>query len=171
MEERAGYIGEDGRYHFDKISMQEHRAWESKQKIGARFVTLIKKESPAREQSQINAHFERCTVIGRDEEVSATKRTVSDMLLEMALNETQNPKFGKYITIRGRSQFEPGSVAELDKSEMWELKRQAYEMTRELNEDREPERYILLPERGAGSVILKWCALWSERPAEDDEKK
>jgi hypothetical protein len=166
MEERAGYIGEDGRYHFDEAHMRRHRAWEAKQKKGARFVTLIKKESPMREQSQLNAHWERCTILG--DENGVDKRQVSNWLMQDAYTRTQNPAFGEYKKIMGNEYFIVGSVAELDKQEVWELKRAAYEKLQALNEDREPNNWALFPERGAGGVILKMCARWDERPRETE---
>lgn len=164
MEERAGQIGEDGRYRFDEYHMKRHRAWEAKQKKGARFITYIKKESQKREQSQLNAHWERCTIIGEDEQVNADKRTVSNWLMEDAFEFTQNPAFGEYVTMGGKTQFSPGSVGELQKNEVWELKRAAYKRLQFLNEGREPDMWSLFPERGANGIILRMCAMWEERP-------
>ena len=168
MEERAGKII-GGRYRFFEEHMRKHRAWEAKQKEGAEFITYIKKVSQNREQSQLNAHWERCTIIGEDEAVHADKRTVSNWLMEDAFEHTQNPAFGEFVTMGGKRQFSPASVAELQKNEVWELKRAAYKRLQFLNDGRESSEWALFPERGANGVILRMCAMWEERPATEEQ--
>jgi len=136
--------------------------WAMKQKENARFILRIVKESPQRELSQSNAHFERCTILG--DEVGMDKRQVSNLLMQDAFDATRNVAYGEYKTLFGREYFIVNSTAELSKAEFWELKRAAYKRLQFLNEDRDADKWTLFPERGENGVILRHCATWEERP-------
>lgn len=165
MQEYAGTI-KGGRLILDRRKAFD--GWAMKQKENARFILRIVKESPQREVSQSNAHFERCTILG--DEVGMDKRQVSNLLMQDAFDETRNIAYGEYKTLFGREYFIVGSTAELTKNEFWQLKRAAYKRLQFLNEDRDADAWALFPERGENGVILRMCATWEERPEDRQEK-
>lgn len=168
MEEFAGAF-KGGKYFLDPVHRRRFDKFGEKQKEGARYITRLVRESPQRELSQNNAHWERCTILAA--ECGASKEKVSDWLMEDAFNATRNVAFGEYITAFGRTEFLTGSTSQLTKHEFWELKRAAYKKLQFLNEERDPDNFAKFPERGANGLILRWCVMWEERPADDAENE
>lgn len=173
MQEYAGEI-KGGRLMLDRRKAFD--AWAGKQKERARFVLRIVRESPQRELSQNNAHWERCTILA--DGTGLTKEQVSESLMEDAFVVTRNPVYGQYkvfpVLLRTPGpngevfgigeRFVPESTTQLTKHEFWELKRAAYKRLQFLNEDRDPNVWALFPERGENGVVLRMCASWQERP-------
>ncbi len=153
--------GDGEKYVMNPEARQQFLRWGASLKKGSAWGLRPFRISPKREVSQNNAHFERCEIIGSDVGMSA--HSVSDILMEDAFIKTQNPCYGQYKTVFGKEKFVPNSTTTLSKSEFWELKRAAYERLKFLNQDLEPENYLLFPERN-GNGVMRYCALWSERP-------
>lgn len=134
-----------------------------KQVNPAGFYTLPEPRSEGlpRRLSQNNAHWERCTVLGQ--EVGVSKEKMSDILMECAYITTGSTAYGSHLVVFGKEQFAPASTTSLTVDEFWQLKREAYAKLQFINEDREPENYLRLPERDASGIIA-FCTMWEERP-------
>lgn len=167
MDEYAGEIKGD-KFVFDILHRRRFDQWAARQKHGSRWLIRVFRESGMREVSQNNAHWERCTILGATEEISAPKEIVSDMLMEDAFIHTQNLAYGKYQSVFGVQKFIPCSTGTLTKDEFWELKRAAYRKLLFINDGKPENEFTKFPERGQGGLILRWCALWEERPTEEN---
>lgn len=155
--------GDGSKYVMDTTAREQFLKWGASLAKGARYGLRPFKISPKRHVSQNNAHFERCTILGMSEEISAPKEIVSRLLMEAAFLTTGDPCYGGYRKIFGRDEFVPTSTTSLTEHEFWQLKREAYNKLQFINDGKEPHEFLKFPERDASGIIA-YCVMWEERP-------
>lgn len=155
--------GDGAKYVMNPDAREEFIKWGASLKKDTPWGLRPFKISPKQARSQINAHFERCTILGMSEEISAPKEIVSKLLMEAAFITTGEPCYGGYRKIFGREEFVPQSITSLTEHEFWQLKREAYNKLQFINDGKPPEEFMKFPERDASGIIA-YCVLWQERP-------
>lgn len=133
------------------FSVRNHM-WEHRQAVGACITAFLAKQNDGlfvvtikrfveKRSGQQNRYYWKLLEYLAPELGYHSKDACHEMMM-------QECGFGQQHEIRGRKYFERKSSAELDKTDFGKLIEKCFEIASFINEDRPPERHIILPQVG-----------------------